>query len=648
MVDKYLFVGDSREVFRARDTQGVRSGSKLTNPKGTFDALGQGNDGNYYFASGGTGISWFQESVDKIAASAKAQKSDYIVVSMGVNDWPAFTTQANANRFVKKYIDAAKKIEEKTGKKVVFVSPYPVNGAYETNKWNKYIAHDQKHLNQYLGYFNKALAKATKDAGMSYIDGFSYGQKYLGQSKYWNDSVHGSKNLSQDLGDFIQKELAKQSSVERQVTGYQMKSDVKGAEFDTHVEVRELKTPPIDELEKEPTVAHAKNTEIVYGDVNKLTKTQKASMKKWAGRIKLSEESLRKLQEKYGEYSYNIMLRAMMEPKNIMLDAGKERPRVSSRIAVEYMISNEFTDAQMKKILSGKYGTKYDKVASRTETPTLTADKTQKKESAGVVKKQVQPVTSHTTATGKTVKPSSEIKGTKESRYKNVREWAPAYLMQWENMRLDAYKDGVDRTTGKQKYSIGLGTQQHKEKGVMVPTKSNDHITPEQAVQYCRDNVDWCWDVLKKSGVKVEKMTEQEMMAVLSYMYNRGPGNIANKEHKNRVAAINAYLEDRNNVAKRNKVREVLLEGVDASHKKRRESEIAMLLGDISEKDWNKVPFPALNTVAYSYDKRTGHYMAGLDRAIDVCRGDSALWCMYHPKDVRVAQVKKSAQRGRA
>ena len=217
MSGEYLFVGDSRGVGIAA-TQGVAHGARLASSNGKNDAAGQGKDGNYYYTSGGQDIGWFKNNAATIAKKAKDQDSDYIVVAMGANDWPKCTTQAAANKAAQQYIDVAKRIEKESGKKVVFVSPYPMNGAYETNQYNKNIPHERDDCNRYLGYFNNALENATKQAGMGYIDGFTYGQQYIGKKGYWMDGVHGSATLSKDFRNFVQTEVEKISANVRQET----------------------------------------------------------------------------------------------------------------------------------------------------------------------------------------------------------------------------------------------------------------------------------------------------------------------------------------------------------------------------------------------------------------------------------------------
>ena len=80
--NKYLFVGDSRMVGMAVSVHKVRHGKKLARKDGTNDAVGVGNDGNFYFASGATDIKFLENSYNlsifKINKSEK--ESDYLSI----------------------------------------------------------------------------------------------------------------------------------------------------------------------------------------------------------------------------------------------------------------------------------------------------------------------------------------------------------------------------------------------------------------------------------------------------------------------------------------------------------------------------------------------------------------------------------------
>ena len=348
---------------------------------------------------------------------------------------------------------------------------------------------------------------------------------------------------------------------------------------------------------------------------------KKAKMEQWAVRLGLPKNTAQKMLDKYGPYAYQMMEKAIVEPMNIKpIVNGKFR---SSAGCVRYFVNNTLSDEQISKIT----GTSVSEIAVNRPDQTASASTSSPAEEQAdeaAARMDMRIDASKTDANT----PTPEIQSTAAERYQNIRKWAPAYLMQYEDMKTDAYMDSGTP-------SIGLGTKQHRgPKGQWIPTEMGDKVTPDQAIQYCQENVDLCWDYLKKSGVHVEKMTEQETMAILSYMYNCGSGYIVNKNLNGpaKVAAINAYLDDRNNVAKRNKVRDLLSK---PSNGKRRDAEIAMLLGDISERDWNNTPWPSLNHLNYSYNRNTGHYTADLDLAIVNYNGPTARDSIY----VRGGQV---------
>lgn len=105
---------------------------------------------------------------------------------------------------------------------------------------------------------------------------------------------------------------------------------------------------------------NVKNEEKAVGErysgaVVILNGKQLLRMKNWAQRVGLTESDVAKLQEKYGVNSYNMMLRALMEPAQLTKDIGIRF--MSSKKVIQYLLNNDLTAEQKAACLRGKYGT---------------------------------------------------------------------------------------------------------------------------------------------------------------------------------------------------------------------------------------------------------------------------------------------------
>lgn len=162
-------------------------------------------------------------------------------------------------------------------------------------------------------------------------------------------------------------------STEKRATSINLGAAQKDAKFVTVSNRREIKSGNEAARKEAQKTVTIKTTQKTYGDKNNLTATQINNMKKWAKFLKIDEAALKKLQDKYGEYSYNLMQRAMMEPVNMKDAIGYKNRTVTSKGVVEHLINNDLTEQQLKQALnSRKYGRQY--VATKVQTATQTKE----------------------------------------------------------------------------------------------------------------------------------------------------------------------------------------------------------------------------------------------------------------------------------
>ena len=196
---------------------------------------------------------WFRTNVNNIVEKAKEQESNCIVISLGAGDWLEITTPEKAKRVAVNYIYIAREVARRSGKKVVFVSPYPINGDCEVDKYHQHIPHDKDSINKYLGYFSEALKAEVEGTDIGFIDGYSYGKKYLGKEEFWSDGQHGNAQLNQDWHNYIIAELDKISKFDV-VTQYEMREADKEA---TKIEMRKAREDFEAQKKKEEEQARA-------------------------------------------------------------------------------------------------------------------------------------------------------------------------------------------------------------------------------------------------------------------------------------------------------------------------------------------------------------------------------------------------------
>lgn len=327
-----------------------------------------GKDGNYYYACGATDYShWFQHNVDEIIEKVKGSDCDYVVINMGVNDWPDMKTDKDAKDLAKKYLDKAKRIEQDTGKRIVFAAPYPVSGNYYNTPEGRRDA-----VNKDLVRFKKYLKEGCENTsyGFEYLDLYKailpyIDKKYIDKKSYWADGVHGGPELNKVILNYFQTELAKLSPVQAKTQTAQKTSP-------------ETTTTSRSDQENQSSTQSTNNTnENSQSSLNKiidwfcqqlkpnesannrddkpnqqnnsqnLTEKQKNNMSRWAKRVGLSNDAVQGLIARYGDNAYDLMLKAMMEPHSLADYIGKS-PR-SSRKTIELLLVLD--DEKAKKIL---------------------------------------------------------------------------------------------------------------------------------------------------------------------------------------------------------------------------------------------------------------------------------------------------------
>lgn len=616
-----FYIGDSR-MASIGVNQGLTPKSGVTDNGGTNDVVGQGEDGNYYYAAGGKDYSWFAANVQQIVQQAKQQDCDYVVINMGVNDWPNFlqktaqgggVDEAGARRMAEKYRKLAQQIESQSGKKVVFVTPYPLSGNYERNKYNAAWDNSRDAINAGLAEFNSCLSIEASEHGFGFIDIFTPINKpeYLNNDSYWADGVHGSPKLNEVVSKLINQGLE----------GLQAQSQNRTTESDSN-ESRtgqgSLETNDnADAGSSAPEVMYSfQNGHIVQTGVsskaaevtNTLTDKQKSNMSRWAERVGLSKDVVQQLIEKYGDNAYKLMLKAMMEPHSLVGYIG-EAPR-SSRRTIELLLELDTKEAQT--LLSS-----YSLTGGvNTVAPTSTAKAQGGSPSQGNSTRSsdnppIQP-TSRGNAAGPTTGSSSSVA---VDDYLKVIDLMPEYLVQFEGMRLKAYWDVTSP-------SIGLGTKQYWQSNVLPPrgrqikTRRDQTCRREDAVLWCKQNLAHMYERIKEAGLHVEKMTANQLIGILSFAYNFGYGYLTSSAYGGpaRVQAINAYLDDPDDVEKRDKVRQAMRATGRGASNKRRQFEAAMVLGDVACADFGSVRQGCLKSISYTY--QGGHYI-GVDTNIE-------------------------------
>ena len=203
---KYFFIGDSRTVGDA-----AAHGIKLR--KGQAFVSAAGNDGNYYYAYGGKGYSWFEGAIknNNLIQTIKNSNSDVIVIRLGVNDVAGYgsdqyddaTRHALSRKTAQKYIAKAKELEQKTGKKVVFVTADPLDAAryYYPNKWlpSGRIPHADKAI---ITFNNELL-----QSGIPCVNTYDFMKPKVTDKKQCPDSVHFSPATTLEHHNYMIKNL---------------------------------------------------------------------------------------------------------------------------------------------------------------------------------------------------------------------------------------------------------------------------------------------------------------------------------------------------------------------------------------------------------------------------------------------------------
>lgn len=96
-----------------------------------------------------------------------------------------------------------------------------------------------------------------------------------------------------------------------------------------------------------------KKTELVKVAQRLKDDHRQASMKIWLTRVHMDKDLTQKMVEKYGsEYAYTIMLRAMIEPANLMKDMRKKFQ--NSKSAIQYFLENEISTQNIAKVVGKK------------------------------------------------------------------------------------------------------------------------------------------------------------------------------------------------------------------------------------------------------------------------------------------------------
>lgn len=597
----YMFVGDSRMVGVGK-MQGLTKGRHTQNSNG-HDIVGQGKDGNFYYAAGGQSYNWFKANAGSIAQKAKSENCDYVVINMGVNDWPNFITEAGAKRMAGNYLALAKQIERQSGKKVVFVTPYPLHGEYAANRYNQQYDRSRTAINQGIQRFNKYIKQGANTNGFGFINIYDEVYKHIDDNSYWADGVHGSSKLNALIDKLWKEALAEMTVSNRSQTSERSASPTV---------VTEARAPTVRSENSGSSSTRYQGSNVVIkgsaGNANTtntartgdLTAKQRQNMESWARRVNLSTGVVDQLIKKYGANAYDLMLKAMMEPHYMTKYLG-EGPR-SSKSTIERLLNLEGDKANMlydKYGLNGgvKKGTSFSTsdVSSTQVIPEVDTNNDEGVDENEGNSSLSVPVTVSNSSADHPV-------GT---NYLSVIEKMPEYLVQFEGMKLKAYWD-VNSP------SIGLGTKQYWQgndlppKGKAIKTGANQTCTRAEAVLWSKQNLAHIYEKIKKAGLHVEKMTANQLIGVLSFAYNYGPGYLTSSKYGGpaRIRAINAYLDDPTNVSKRDEVRRQMKA---TGSNRRRAFEAAMLLGDVACDDFGSVRQGCLRSISYTY--QNGHYI---------------------------------------
>lgn len=561
-----FIIGDSRTVGESA-TQGVKAKgynkSKADdlggNVKHTNTAKGLGKDGNYYYASGGNGYKWFSTATDEIVAEVKKSGTDNIVIQLGVNDIsgylkkddknnPTIVAQAKrqARAMAKKYINEALELSQKTGKPIVFVSVNPIESDSFTTKYGTFSP------NIVIQEFNAELEKLAKENGMSFVSTYDMVDKKLKQnpSLAWSDNVHYSSTLSKAVRNYVNEQVTSLECIAQ----------------------TEENTQPTPEESSHNSIAEELKTQEVKSEIKTESAVAKIELENGKFTQRVRRDVVARLTPIFGaEYAKKIETLALINPKIIDDALGIKRSKLSSKATLEHLLTLEGDD--VAKVIAVAKGEKIKTVERKTvktqDNPVNSDDvaKTELKQDLAA-----QSSASNENQSGEPANP--------EDRFDIAKKQLMSYLFQFESVKLNAYKGPEGNWT------IGLGNITHPN-GKRV--KQGDKITADQAIEYFEhyqnENV---WKMLKKYGIDIDKMSVQDFVAVASLAWNCGPGVIRQIKPQ-----LNAYLRDKNNVVKKNKLREQFVSRCTYKRKgdgkrvtssflrSRRELEVAVMFGDI-------------------------------------------------------------------
>ena len=178
-------VGDSRTVGQAQ-ARGV-STHPVKGKKGYTYVDGEDEQGTYYYAQVGEGLSWVNSNVSEI--TQKSKDYDAIVVSLGVNDI------ANKQKYVAKMKELAEGPWK--GKQVYFTAVNPVGSAYKTIP----------NMNRKIDEFN-AYVKNNLPSNVHFIDTNTYFKNNC-NCKYDGLGLHYDADTNKKIDAFVTAEIQK-------------------------------------------------------------------------------------------------------------------------------------------------------------------------------------------------------------------------------------------------------------------------------------------------------------------------------------------------------------------------------------------------------------------------------------------------------
>lgn len=619
-----FIIGDSRTVGEA-GTQGVKvkvtQKSKKTGKvisraddlggrvKHINTAKGLGNDGNYYYASGGHGYKWFSTATEDIVKEVEKSGTDNIVIQLGVNDIGGFLKESDKNsptkvaqaknqarNMAKKYVKEALELSAKTGKPIVFVSANPVEGDSFTTIYGTFSP------NIVIQEFNAELEKEAKANGMSFVSTYDMVDEKLKKNPKlaWSDNVHYSTTLSKSVRTYVNKEVA----------GLNL--------------VAQTKTVATPEKNAHSSTAKELKTQKVKNEVKTESAVAKIELENGKFTLRVRRDVVARLTPIFGaENAKKIEALALINPKIIDDALGIKRSKLSSKATLEHLLTLEGED--IEKVIAAAKGKPIKTIERKT---TKVKDVSVDNAKAKTELKQDLSAQS-----SKDKKEQSGEPASAKERFAIAKEQLMRYLFQFESIELNAY------LAPEGNWTIGLGNITHPN-GRAV--KRGDKITVDQAIEYFEDYQDKnVWKKLKEYGIDVDKMSVQDFVAVASLAWNCGGGVIRQIKTK-----LNAYLNDKDNVAKKNALREAFIRRCTYKKKgrrircnallKRREMEVAVMFGDIKlsldEKgsDPNTIYLNHIDKGAFNsgvklrnatkYDKKTGTYTNATDTISDINR----------------------------